>query len=104
MLRSFSEFDIIGRNGLAPRWRTDFDYNIFSDPKGTRKVAMKKKELEQYKLRKYTHNGDADKPKIFTVEELATIFHIPGKAVVTPNLDRIPSTRSEAPANLPTGN
>ncbi len=103
MLRSFSEFDIIGRNSIGPRWRTDFDYNIFADPKGTRKIALKKKELEEYKLRTYTHYSQADKPKIFTAEELATIYHIPGRAVVTPSIDRIPSTRSEAPSNLPTG-
>ncbi len=36
-----------------------------------------------------------------TTEELATIFHIPGKVASTPTLARIPSKRSEAPANLP---
>lgn len=102
-IRTFSEYDIIGRNGIAPRWRTDFDFNYFQDPSGQRKLAMKKKELEQYKLREYKKNSDDDKPKIFTSEELATIFHIPGTAVVTPGLARITSTRSEAPANLPTG-
>jgi len=103
MMRSFSEYDIIGRNGVGPRWRTDFDYNIFSDPKGTKKVKMKKKELEAYKLRQYIPDGDADKPKVMTVEELATMWHLPGSTVVTPGVDRITSTRSEAPVNLPTG-
>lgn len=103
MLRSFSEYDIIGRNGIGPRWRTDFDYNFFSDPKGTKKVKMKKAELEAYKLRGYSPDGDADKPKVMTVEELATMWHLPGKAVVTPGVDRITSTRSEAPSNLPIG-
>jgi hypothetical protein len=103
MLRAFSEFDIIGRNGLGPRWRTDFDYNLFSDPRGTKKRTLKEKELKAFKLRSYSNEYDADKPKVMTAEELATIFHIPGKAIVTPGVDRIPSTRSEAPANLPTG-
>ena len=103
MIRSFSEYDILNRNGLGVRWRTDFDYNIFSDPTGKKKLAMKKKELEHYKLRKYSADGDVDKAKIMTAEELATIFHIPGRAVITNSLDRMTSNRSDAPANLPIG-
>ena len=105
MLRSFSEYDVIGRNAIAPRWRTDFDYKIFSDPSGKRQVKMKKNELKEYKLRDYTPvaDGSSDKPKVMTTEELATMWHLPGSSVVTPTIDRIPSTRSEAPANLPTG-
>ncbi|MCA9359347.1 hypothetical protein KC926_04035 [Candidatus Kaiserbacteria bacterium] len=106
MLRSFSQNDIIGRNGIGVRWRTDFDYNFFSDYSGRRKIAMKKRELEEYKKR-YYYRSDAknfaDTPKIMSVEELATIFHIPGTSVVTPTLTRVESTRKEAPANLPIG-
>lgn len=67
---------------------------------------MKKRELEEYKKR-YYYRSDAksfaDTPKIMSVEELATIFHIPGTSVVTPTLTRVESTRKEAPANLPIG-
>ena len=45
-----------------------------------------------------------DTPKVMTTEELATMFHLPGKVAVTPTLGRIPSTRGEAPPNLPTAN
>ncbi len=38
-----------------------------------------------------------------TVEELATIFHFPGKVATTPTLGRIPSKRAEPPSNLPIG-
>ena len=103
MLRAFSEFDIIGRNGVAIKWRTDFDYNIFQDPRGTKKMAYKKRELQDYKLRQYVYRTAEDQPKIMTCEEIATLFHIPGRSVITPSLNRIPSTRSEAPANLPVG-
>ena len=48
--------------------------------------------------------GDADKAKVFSAEELATVFHLPGQVALTPTLNRIGSTRSEAPANLPVGN
>jgi len=39
-----------------------------------------------------------------SVEELATIYHIPGSVIITPNLSRIESARKSAPANLPIGN
>jgi len=41
--------------------------------------------------------------QIMSVEELATVFHVPSSTVMTPGLSRIPSTRKEAPPNLPTG-
>lgn len=102
-IRTFSQYDIIGRNAIGVRWRTDFNWNWFSDPFGGRKRAWKKYELHNFKLRKYYNYTPADAPKIMTVEELATMFHLPGKVALTPTLGRIPSTRSEAPANLPIG-
>ena len=106
LLKPFSQYDILGRNGLGVRWRTDFDYNWFSDWNGKKKIALKKKELDLYKKRSYD-DGDkknhVDAPKVMSVEELATIFHFPNKVVMTPGLPRIESTRREAPSNLPTG-
>jgi hypothetical protein len=101
ILKTFSQYDIIKRNGIGVRWRTDFDYNFFSDRSGKKKIAMKKAELSEYKLRKYSPAGANDVPKVMSVEELATIWHIPGSSVATPGLGRIPSTRREAPPNLP---
>ena len=40
-------------------------------------------------------------PIILTVEELATMYHFPGKVVTTPTFGRIPSKKVEAPPNLP---
>jgi hypothetical protein len=104
MIRTFSQYDVIKRNGIGFKWRTDFDYNMFRDRSGEKKLAMKKWELEQYKKRRYScdkweTSGSA--MKIFTTEELATIYHLPNSAVVTPGLTRITSTRGDAPANLP---
>ena len=36
-----------------------------------------------------------------SVEELASIYHIPGKSIITPALGRVESVRADAPANLP---
>ncbi len=106
MIRSFSQYDVIGRNGIGVRWRTDFDYNFISDRSGKRKTALKKSELGYHKSRYYYYRdrkGKMDDMKVFSVEELATMFHIPGSSVVTPTMPRITSARKEAPSNLPTG-
>lgn len=102
-IRSFSQYDVQGRNQIGVRWRTDFNYKMFSDPFGTRIPALKKEELRYYKQRRYWGRTDADNPKIFTSAELATMFHLPGKVALTPSLQRVTSTRSEAPGNLPVG-
>lgn len=95
----------LNRNQIGFVWRTDFDWNWWQDPFNTKKTAMKKQELHDYKTRSYSNMFmAADTAKVYTTEELATIFHLPGKVALTPGLGRIPSTRSEAPSNLPTGN
>jgi len=107
VIRSFSQFDWIGRNKIGVAWRTDFNYNMFTDRSGAKKNKLKKKELMNYKKRAPLH-GSAINPgmkfQIMSVEELATMFHIPSSTVMTPGLGRIPSTRREAPSNLPIGN
>lgn len=107
MLRTFSAFDMIGRNSIGVTWRTDFDYNMFSDPTGKKKLKWKKAELANYKKRAFFDSWldrNIPGPKVWSVEELATIYHIPSSTVMTPSLERITSTRGEAPANLPIGN
>ncbi len=107
MLRTFSAYDMIGRNAIGVQWRTDFNYNMFSDPSGAKKLRWKKAELTHYKKRAF-FDSQIDRtipgPKVWSVEELATIYHIPSSIVMTPGLERITSTRREAPANLPVGN
>jgi hypothetical protein len=108
-LRTFAQYDMIGRNRVGVVWRSDFDYNWFSDFSGAKKLAWKKKELIDYKLRDYNPRAKpdggskSDDMKVFSAEELATMFHIPGSSVVSPSLPRIMSARKEAPSNLPTG-
>lgn len=106
ILRGMSQWDVIGRNGVGLGWRTDFDWNFISDPGGTKKKKWKKRELDLYKGRNF-FPADVkkykDNPKVMSVEELASMYHIPGKSVVTPGVMRVESIRRNAPANLPTG-
>ena len=106
LIRSFAQYDMIGRNQLGVAWRTDYDYNFFQDYSGKKKLRLKKEEVEHYKMREPMHGTSINpsmKFQVMSVEELATVFHLPSSTVMTPGLARIPSTRKEAPANLPTG-
>jgi len=103
-IKMFSQYDLVTRNSIGVRWRTDFHYKDFYPGKLKGRIdALRKQELKEYKLRKYFPKDSSDTPKLFTTEELATMFHIPGKVALTPTLERIPSTRAEAPPNLPIG-
>ena len=101
LITGFRAYDDLNRNAIGVRWRTDFDWNWWQDPRDKHKNFWKKTELREYKTRRYTSYTAVDKPKIMTTEELATLFHLPGQVVATPTLERIPSKRSEPPANLP---
>jgi len=104
---AFTQYSVTGRNGLGPRWKTDFDNSWYEDVTGKKKLARKEQEVTDFKLRKYWAGSgranDAHQPKTMSVEELATIYHIPGSSVLTPGLSRIASKRQNAPGNLPVG-
>lgn len=103
MLRTFAATEVVGRNGIGARWRTDFNYKFISDPFNKILPQLRKDEIKEYKLRKLDPKSGAMSFKVLSSEELATIFHLPGKVAITPTLNRVQSTRGEAPANLPTG-
>jgi hypothetical protein len=102
-LRTFAQTEVVKRNGIGMRWRTDYNYMFISDP--FRKIipALKKQELKEFKQRLLYPKTSSMDYKIFTAEELATLFHVPGKVALTPTVHRVQSTRGEAPTNLPTG-
>lgn len=102
VLTALYPFDDLNRNSLGIRWRTDFDWNWWQDPTGHRREHMRANELYDYK-RRIIHPQGHYGPCVLTTEELATIYHFPGKVAGTPTLSRIPSKRSEAPSNLPVG-
>jgi len=104
MIRSLAQTEIVGRNGIGMKWRTDYNYKFLSDPFGKRIPALKKAELAEYKQRVLYPKTSGMGFKVMTAEEMATIFHLPGRVALTPTLNRVPSTRGEAPSNLPTGN
>lgn len=112
MLRQYNTVDF---NGFKPSGATSFDFpwqDIFGD-----KLTKKKKDIfDEYVDRAIFYGGfDFSKPAsyfthpnksgengfVLTTEELATLYHLPGRVAETPNFERIESKKAEAPSNLP---
>jgi hypothetical protein len=90
-------------NGFKLGWFTDFDYP-WQDFKRIRRNSIERQMLKAYKLRSFFQppfKFFKQKPFILTTEELATIYHFPGRVALTPTFERIVSRKAEAPANLP---
>ncbi len=93
---------------IFPFFENHFSFDIFDSFKSNKAKILEYKSgiFHAYKLRSffqwpYKHFYH-QKPFIMNTEELATIFHFPSGIVSqTPTLKRVPSKKSEAPANLP---
>lgn len=103
-IRTFAQTEIKGRNGMGVKWRTDFNYKSISDPFKKIIPTLKKEELAEYKKRVLYPKTAGMGYKTMSAEEMATLFHLPGKVAFTPTINRVPSTRGEAPSNLPIAN
>lgn len=79
---------------------TDFD-NPWEDFSGKRKLRKKKQMLDDYLNRSYFYPPGSHMFYTLTAEELATIYHFPGRVSTTPTFKRIESKKSEPPVNLP---
>jgi hypothetical protein len=100
----FKAFSSEGWNGIkATRWGIEYADYPWELGNNTRKERRFKKLIEAYRRRQYFHE-----PYYFSdymtmsTEELATLYHIPSRAVESPALPRIESATGEAPVNLPT--
>jgi hypothetical protein len=79
---------------------SDYPWEIGNE---RRKDVFRRRIVEAYRRRQYFHEPfKMTDPMVMSVEELATVFHVPSRAVETPGLGRISSATSEAPPNLPT--
>lgn len=118
-------------NSFSPQDDTSFLYPWQDKKDGRKLIYLKQKAFKRFVLRSFGEYWDvvdsfslsyeinsridkflkhgfkyfkAKKSKssfILNTEELATLYHFPGKVFGTPTFKRIQSTKSEAPSNLP---
>lgn len=103
LLGSFRQYSAQNLNEIRVAKGSGVD-DAWNNLLGEEKEYREKEILNAYKLRSYfqlPYKHLFTKPFILTTEELATIFHLPGKVVGTPTLTKISSRKSEAPSNLP---
>jgi hypothetical protein len=87
-------------NGFKPQNTTGVKYP-WQDPTGRRVADMKSAMFDAYRRRMYFYPPYARTPFVLNTEELATVYHFPGRVAQTPTLGKIESKRAEAPVNLP---
>lgn len=112
MIGAFKQFGSLELNGFRPEWTTSFDYP-WDDPSGRRLERLKEEIIEAYKERGYFFRSRPDfawwRPVrrvdrnyfILNTEELATIYHFPGRVSGTPSVQRVTSKKATPPPNLP---
>lgn len=102
IIGSFKHFSSDVLNGFKPtkRWHSSFEYP-WQDYKDIRKNRASAGALMAYKRRSYFYTPFESSPFVLNTEELATIYHFPGAVAATPTLERVPSKKAQAPANLP---
>jgi hypothetical protein len=103
-ISSFKQFSTENLNGFKPNGNvglTQFSGVPWEDYKDVRRNAVSKHFLKKYKRRGFFFEPYKGKPMVLNTEEMATMYHFPGSVASTPGLERVPSKKAEAPANLP---
>lgn len=100
LIGSFKQYSTNHLNGFKPKNTTGVSFP-WQDLFGTRVPKKKRAMLDAYKRRSYFHPPHKSKHFILNTEELATIYHFPGKVATTPTLKRLESRKAEPPPGLP---
>ncbi len=90
-------------NGFKPngdKWHPRLG-DPWLDYKNLRRNRYGRLALMAFKRRSYFFAPFKGKPLVMNSEELATMYHFPGSVSQTPNLERVPSKKAQAPGNLP---
>jgi hypothetical protein len=100
----FKPFNHVAHNSIGAASRLSAKYNDWpwEDPGGHHKHHDEHTAVEMFRRRAYFFDPYAAPWMIMSTEELATLFHVPSRTVMTPGVPRIQSATAEAPANLPT--
>ncbi len=103
IIANMKQFNYEHLNGLRPNG--DVWHPRLGDPwldfRNWRRNKYSALALNAYKRRSYFYEPFKSDPLVMNTEELATIYHFPGSVSQTPNLERVPSKKAQAPGNLP---
>lgn len=108
LIALFKPFTTEGWNGInSTAWMKTFDDYPWEIGAEKKKEHYRQELVEAYRRRQFFYDPFFEGGKhmkdamVMSTEELATIYHIPSRAIETPGLERIQSATGEAPANLP---
>jgi hypothetical protein len=91
------QYNAMNLNGFEPVNSTKVDYFFKQKREAKKKIKM----LDAFRQRSYFYMPYDRKAFVLNTEELATIFHFPGRVAETPTFGRIEAKKGEAPTNLP---
>jgi hypothetical protein len=103
IIGNMKQYNSESLNGFIPngdKWTPSLS-DPWQDYKDMRRNRFSRIAIKAYKRRSYFYPPFKSKWLVLNSEELATIYHFPGSVAQTPTLGRVPSKRSQAPANLP---
>ena len=100
IIGTFKQFNTQNLNGFKPngKIKTSIDYFLKKRREFYRKVNI----LNNYKKRYFPQRSFSKRGFVFNIEELATIYHIPGRIVETKAMPRIEAKKGGPPPSLPT--
>ena len=97
MMGVMKQYNTLHLNGFKPKNGTGVDY-FFREKRGFR---LKRRMIKAYKKRSYFYPPYKKKSFVLNAEELATIYHFPGRVAKTPTLGRVGARKGEPPPTLP---
>lgn len=97
MIGVMKQYNAVNLNGFRPARATSVDYFL----KKKREARMKIRMIDAFRKRSYFYTPYIRPSFVLNTEELATIYHFPGRVAETPTFRRIEAKKSEPPTNLP---
>ncbi|MDD5165733.1 MAG: hypothetical protein PHG25_04350 [Candidatus Pacebacteria bacterium] len=104
IIGAFKHFSSEHMNGIkqdGDTWLAQFGGVPWEDYNDSRRNYYSGAIFKAYRRRSFFYPPFQGTPMVMNVEELATLFHLPGAVASTPTLARVPSKKGEAPTNLP---
>lgn len=98
--RIFWQFADSGRNNFGVLRQAGFDYP-WQDYKNLRTQGRQRQMYRALRTRGWFFGPYERQIFVLSAEEIATLWHLPGKVATTPTLGRVVSRKEDAPSNLP---